>query len=114
VHYQFHFLLLKEGTAGGSTYGSHNHILNAVALCAGEAGLAYSLGENDNNAGTYTTTSTANVTTTHSKHSDIAFPNMPADAFKAQRVLGDVTLRNAQNKVRQPRYTVLTQERAQP
>jgi hypothetical protein len=52
------------------------------------------VGEIDNNAGTYTTTSATGATSTHTKHSDIAFLNFPADAFKAQRVLGDDTIRN--------------------
>jgi hypothetical protein len=90
MHYQCHAITIKGCTAGGCTYGSHDPILDAVELCAGEAGTAYSVGDGDCKAGKYTTSSGALAM----KHADIAFLNLPARAFGAQRVLGDTTIRN--------------------
>ena len=41
-HYQTHALTVRAGTAGGSTYNTYNHILEAVANCAKAVGVAYS------------------------------------------------------------------------
>ena len=98
-HYQVHALTITAGSAGGSTYNTHNFILEAVANCAKTVGIAYSVGStfrgvrtNDPNCrlGTYTGSNGAQ----HVKHADIAFLNMPQSAFKAQRVYGDITHRN--------------------
>ena len=43
-HYQTHALTITDGTAGGSTYNTHNRILEAVANCARAAGASYSVG----------------------------------------------------------------------
>jgi len=98
-HYQVHALTIKAGSAGGSTYNTHNHILEAVANCAGAVSVAYSVGSifhgvrnKDANCrvGTYTDPSGAR----HVKYANIAFLNMPQSAFNAQRVYGDVTHRS--------------------
>ena len=97
-HYQTHALTVTAGTAGGSTYNTHNHILEAVANCAKAVGVAYSIGTTfqgvrnaDGNCrlGNYTDRSGAQ----HEKYADIAFLDMPQSAFNAQRVYGDVTHR---------------------
>jgi len=97
-HYQTHALTVTAGTAGGSTYNTHNHILEAVANCAKAVGVAYSIGTTfqgvrnaDGNCrlGNYTDRSGAR----HEKYADIAFLDMPQSAFNAQRVYGDVTHR---------------------
>jgi hypothetical protein len=97
-HYQAHALTIKKGSAGGSTYNTHNYILEAVANCARAVGVAYSIGStfrgtrtNDANCrlGTYTHPNGEQSV----KHADITFLNMPKSAFNAQRVYGDVTQR---------------------
>jgi hypothetical protein len=42
-HYQAHALTIKAASAGGSTYNTHNHILEAVANCARAVGRHGSL-----------------------------------------------------------------------
>ena len=97
-HYQTHALTVRAGTAGGSTYNTHNHILEAVANCAKAVGVAYSIGTTyqgvrnaDGNCrlGNYTDGHGVQ----HEKYADIAFLDMPQSAFNAQRVYGDVTHR---------------------
>ena len=97
-HYQTHALTITDGTDGGSTYNTHNRILEAVANCARAAGAAYSVGATqhgirNHNAncrlGTHTNINGAQTAT----YADIAFLDMPQSAFNAQRVYGDVTHR---------------------
>ena len=37
-------LTVRAGTAGGSTYNTHNNILEAVANCGKAVGVTYSIG----------------------------------------------------------------------
>ena len=97
-HYQTHALTIKDRSAGGSTYNTHNVVLEAVANSARYAGAAYSIGATCNGVrntdancrlGTYTKPDGTRCV----KHADIAFLNMPQGAFNAQRVYGDITHR---------------------
>ena len=96
-HYQAHTLTIKAGSAGRSTYNTHNYILEAVANCARAVGAAYSVGATCNGVGNTDFTAWASTKpngTRCVKHADIAILNMPHGAFNAQRVYGDVTHRS--------------------
>jgi hypothetical protein len=98
-HYQVHALVEKGGSAGGSMYGSHNIILEAVAEAARDAGVAYSVGttvqgRRTQHADCRVGTIVGPDGTHHDKFADIVFPDMTACGYRAQRVYGDTTLRN--------------------
>ena len=97
-HCQTHALTIKDRSAGGSTYNTHNVVLEAVANSARYVGAAYSVGATCNGVrntdancrlGAYTKPDGTRCV----KHADIAFLNMPHGAFNAQRVYGDITHR---------------------
>jgi hypothetical protein len=80
-------------------YGSHNFILKAVEEAATDAGVVYSVGTTVQGRRTQLADCRVGTIagpdgTRHDKFADIVFPDMTACGYRAQRVYGDVTLRN--------------------
>ena len=80
-------------------YGSHNFILKAVEEAAGDAGVVYSVGTTVRGRRTQLADCRVGTIagpdgTRHDKFADIVFPDMTACGYRAQRVYGDITLRN--------------------